>query len=74
MSRTIKGKKASGYEFWSRRPGTGHGSVAKTICHRKERGQAKAAVRHGIEDVICDLAADTEELRRLERSIFGEAE
>lgn len=42
MSRTIKGGKPGGYEFWSRRPQSGgRGSISKTICHRQERAIAK---------------------------------
>lgn len=53
MSRTRKGSKAPGYEFWSRRPysGIGHGPVCKRICHGMERAQAKEAVRSGVKDV-----------------------
>ncbi len=42
MSRSIKGSKGCGYDFWSRRPysGHGHGRKVKTICHRIERRQA----------------------------------
>jgi hypothetical protein len=38
MSRTRKGKKPVGYEFWSRRPGKmGSGKVGKQITKRRER-------------------------------------
>jgi hypothetical protein len=38
MSRTRKGGKAPGYEFWSARPGRGgRGRHAKNITHRVER-------------------------------------
>lgn len=41
MSRTIKGKKGCGYDFWSRRPPNsgvqGYGPFAKKVTHRKER-------------------------------------
>ncbi len=40
MSRTRKGSKPIGYDFWSRRPGgscLGFGPEAKNITHRKER-------------------------------------
>ena len=49
MSRTVKGSKGPGYDFWSRRAGntgcSGYGPVAKHVTHRKERGQSKRIVR-----------------------------
>lgn len=49
MSRTRKGSKGSGYDFWSRRAGNyganGHGSIAKQITHRKERVQNNRIIR-----------------------------
>ena len=40
MSRTRKGSKPPGYEFWSRRPGPLHyGPVAKWITKRRERAR-----------------------------------
>lgn len=46
MSRTIKGSKAAGYDYWSRRPysGCGHGADIKRICHGIERAQEKAII------------------------------
>jgi hypothetical protein len=43
MSRTIRGSKGAGYDFWSRRPhsGNGHGRVVKDMTHRTERAIAK---------------------------------
>jgi hypothetical protein len=42
MSRTIKGTKPKGYDFWSARPGNKHGAGgfgknAKKFTHRAER-------------------------------------
>lgn len=47
VSRTRKGAKSPGSDFWSRRPfsGLGHGPFAKRRTHRAERQRAKA-VRH----------------------------
>ncbi len=49
MSRTRKGSKGPGYDFWSRRHGNngcqGYGSVAKQITHRIERMLNKRIVR-----------------------------
>ena len=44
MSRTKKGTKGPGYEYWSRRPAKGcvdPGKSNKTITHRLERAAAK---------------------------------
>lgn len=45
MSRTKKGKKAPGAEYWSRRPHNKHGSppgpITKKLTHRTERQQGK---------------------------------
>lgn len=49
MSRTQRGAKAPGYEFWSRRPQSGGvGPESKRICHGQERAQAKALVREEV--------------------------
>lgn len=59
MSRTIRGEKSGGTDFWSRRPASGRGTgpVPKGICHRTERQQARGDVRKGIEEVA-NAAAD----------------
>lgn len=47
MSKTKKGSKGIGYEYWSARPGNSHGAtpgkVSKTITKKKERAKAKQA-------------------------------
>lgn len=47
MSRTKKGRKGLGYEYWSARPGNRHGGPAnkftKRLTHRIERQQGKKA-------------------------------
>ena len=54
MSRTNKGSKGDGYEYWSRRPGNRFGGVigpaAKKFTHGIERQQARAAVGNGLKD------------------------
>lgn len=48
MSRTKKGTKAPGYEFWSARPGKGKmssGPIAKKLTHRAERQEGKQQAR-----------------------------
>ena len=42
MSRTIKGSKSVGYDFWSKR---GHGPIIKNMTHRVERRIKKDTVR-----------------------------
>lgn len=46
MSRSIKGRKACGYDYWSRRPysGHGHGRKIKDICHGMERAQERKEI------------------------------
>lgn len=51
MSRTKKGSKRPGHEYWSKRPGSNdHGSVtgefSKNRTHRLERLEAKKAVKN----------------------------
>lgn len=45
MSRTNKGKKAPGYEYWTNRPGNKHGGVpgkfTKRLTRRAERRNSK---------------------------------
>lgn len=43
MSRTKKGSKGGGYEYWSKRPGPAYppGKWAKTVAHKIERQQNK---------------------------------
>ena len=50
MSRTKRGGKAPGFEFWSARPGNRHGNLmgrdAKRFTHSKERRDGKSIVSH----------------------------
>jgi len=49
MSRTVKGRKPCGYEYWSKRPfnksGGCIGSYGKRRTHKAERQQGKAQAR-----------------------------
>ena len=49
MSRTRKGSKPPGYEYWSKRPGNKHGGLLgvhqKKFTHRTERKQGKDQCR-----------------------------
>lgn len=50
MSRTKKGSKGPGYEFWGPRPSkclTNPNKETKRLTHKLERAKAKAAVRAG---------------------------
>jgi len=52
MSRTKKGSKPPGYDYWGKRPKSGdcsYGKVVKTISKRIERAIAKTAVRKGVD-------------------------
>lgn len=53
MSRTNKGSKGVGYDYWSKRPCSknGHGAVVKDMTHRKERMQNKEIVLKELKDV-----------------------
>ena len=48
MSRTKKGSKSPGYDFWSRRPPgggcAGSGPEAKKITHKAERAEKKRVI------------------------------
>ena len=47
MSRTVRGSKPPGFEYWSKRPGNKHGNLmgiyAKKFTARKERSEGKLA-------------------------------
>jgi len=47
MSRTKKGKKAVGYDYWSKRPTPSMtpGRPAKTMTHRRERIEGKNEIK-----------------------------
>jgi hypothetical protein len=48
MSKTKKGSKGPGYDYWSRRPGntgsSGFGKTVKKITHAKERMKSKQSL------------------------------
>ena len=50
MSRTKKGKKSPGYEYWTARPGNTGGGIpgksTKKRTHRLERKQKKIKLHH----------------------------
>jgi len=50
MARSIKGSKAGGYEYWSRRPNNkgATGKASKKIIHGIERAKSRALVREEI--------------------------
>lgn len=57
MSRSKKGQKGPGYEYWSRRPGSSKsgcspGRVAKARTHALERIEGKEEVRDQVEATI----------------------
>jgi hypothetical protein len=52
MSRSVKGSKGCGYEYWSKRPMcySSPGRWAKQKCHRIERQQDKDLIRAELKD------------------------
>lgn len=52
MSKTVRGDKAVGYDFWSRRcfGHIGSGKISKTITKRKERHRNKKISRNALFD------------------------
>ena len=55
MSRTKKQKKAPGYEYWGKRPGTkklggSPGKDAKKLTHRLERLEGKKVIKKQLKD------------------------
>ncbi|AXF41495.1 hypothetical protein SHAb15599_00141 [Acinetobacter phage SH-Ab 15599] len=48
MSRTRKGSKPVGYEYWGKRPGSYW--VDRKTCHRKERMEGKDEVRNNLKN------------------------
>jgi hypothetical protein len=47
MSKTKKGAKGPGFEYWSKRPNSMSqpGKASKKVTHKKERGQSKKAIK-----------------------------
>lgn len=49
MSRSRKGSKHPGYEFWSRRPQSGGvGAISKRFCHQQERAESKRIIQQEV--------------------------
>lgn len=52
MSRTMKGSKGPGYEYWSARPGNRHGAYpgksSKKLTHKAERRAGKVSTREPV--------------------------
>lgn len=57
MSRTLVGSKSAGYDYWSRRPGSGKGfgPSVKKACLRTERQQRR---RIAAEQLVLEDRAD----------------
>lgn len=52
VSRTKRGSKGAGYDYWGRRAESGncgYGPDIKKSTHRKERNRAKKKLREGVE-------------------------
>lgn len=52
MSRSIKGNKSIGYDFWSKRPGSGRGfgKIARKVTVRKERALDKVLEHQALKE------------------------
>ncbi len=66
MSRSQKGSKGPGYEYWSRRPmaGMNPGAETKRLTHKLERLEAKDEIKEQIEENTMtdhDLMAEADE-------------
>lgn len=48
MSRSKKGKKPVGYDFWSKRPNSSKND--KDLTHKAERKQGKSQVKKGLKE------------------------
>lgn len=70
MSRTRKGSKGSGYEYWSKRPmaGANHGAKTKRLTHKLERLEAK----QDIEEQVADHAHadDCRECQEIDEALY----
>lgn len=57
MSRTNKGSKPLGYDYWSKRPGSGwgYGKHIKDITHSRERMCSKHIVKDEVDIMFCDF-------------------
>lgn len=54
MSRSIKGSKGPGYDYWSPRPYSAYSPVGpetKRLCNRAERKRAKTALAKELNDL-----------------------
>jgi hypothetical protein len=56
MSRSIKGSKPCGYDYWSRRPGSGlgFGKLARKITVRRERTIDKSLEYKALKEIEHD--------------------
>ena len=54
MSRSNKGNKPAGFDYWSRRPYSssyGYGPDIKKLCHRAERRQADEIIQNEVKEL-----------------------
>ncbi|MCB5206097.1 hypothetical protein [Methylovorus mays] len=55
MSKSIKGAKGPGHEYWSRRPqGGGNGTPGaynKSLTHKAERHQSQTEIQTGLDEI-----------------------
>lgn len=55
MSRTIRGNKGAGYEYWGKRPTNGHlppGKLSKRLTHKAERKQRLGEAQTQLDEAL----------------------
>lgn len=73
MSRSKRGAKGPGYEYWSKRPcvGMNPGAETKRLTHRLERIQGKQEIqkglKHAVEELDCDDPVRDKDVERFEK-------
>jgi hypothetical protein len=62
MSRSVKGAKGPGYEYWSRRSKHRYpGRLSKTLTHRLERRQGKEQVNDAVASETAEAVGSRDE-------------
>lgn len=76
MSRTKKGSKPVGYDYWSRRPtpDMSPGRDAKKMTHRRERIQSKEEVESQLSQIAQEIKERIQAYADLHKISFEEAQ
>lgn len=72
MSRSHKGSKGPGYEYWSKRPCAGltPGAETKRMTHKLERLEAKEEISNIIKEIIREEIAEPDYHDEIEGSLY----